>query len=193
MEVGKGLGHFTESVSILDSFKKFNDERLLHEFERFCSLLSEEEGKFLFEVLVERIKKSGDVKDLIAQFNSLVSKNELIIPISIFASGFSPYESIVKYLKENLNLRHKEISQYLGKSESSVWTTYRNSQKRNLSLKLDFSCVMPLSSYVLKNSVLENVVMFLVDTQGMKIKDVSVLLDKSLSTIWTTYNKVRSR
>lgn len=191
--LGKGI-LFNQGVgSISDSLKKFNDERVLLEYRRFCELLSEEEQDFLFKILLDKMKQTHSSAKLIDFFNNIMSKNEYLIPISIFSGNLSPYESIVFFLVENKQIKLKDIALLLGKSESSVWTTLRNAKRKNVLLNLNSSILYPLDNFDKKNSVLENIVVFLIEHQGLKVKEVSTILDKSVSTIWTTYNRVRQR
>lgn len=191
--MGKGI-FFNEGVSsISDSLKKFNDERVLLEYKRFCELLSENEQNFLLKILLEKMKQTHSSSNLIDFFNDIMSKNQYLVPISIFSGNLSPYESIVFFLVEKKELKLKDIAKLLGKSESSVWTTLRNAKRKNIVLNLNSSILYPLDNFDKNKSVLENIVVFLIEKQGYKVKDVSTILSKSVSTIWTTYNRVRQK
>lgn len=191
--MGKGI-LFNQSVSsISDSLKRFNDERVLLEYKRFCELLSEEEQDFLFKILLDKMKQTHSSAKLIDFFNDIMSKNEYLIPMSIFSGNLSPYESIVFFLVESKQIRLKDIALLLGKSESSVWTTLRNAKRKDVLLNLNSSILYPLDNFDKNKSVLENIVVFLIEQQGYKVKEVSTILDKSVSTIWTTYNRVRQK
>lgn len=196
--LGKGvLGRITDEksgdFSFLDSFRKFNDDRIVKEFERFCSVLSKDEQMCLFRILFEKMRSDSSFEEITSIINSSAIESKHAVPISIFSTDLSPLESIVSYMKDNLQMRLKEISSALGKSESSVWLTYRNAKKKKISLRIDSSVVMPLDRFNHDNSILENVVLFLIEHLGMKVKDVSSILNKSQSTIWTTYNRVRTK
>lgn len=196
--LGKGtLGRISDAktadFSFLDSFKKFNDERVLKEFERFCGVLSKEEQMCLFKILVDKMHSDNSFEEITSLLNSSVLENKQAIPVSIFSTDLSPLESIVAYMKDKLSMRLKDISDSLGKSESSVWLTYKNAKKKKIDLKIDTSFVIPLELFDNKKSILETVVFFLIEKKNMKVKDVSELLNKSLSTIWTTYNRVRTK
>jgi predicted DNA-binding transcriptional regulator AlpA len=196
--LGKGtLSRITdtkkEDFSFLDSFKKFNDERVLKEFERFCNVLSKEEQVCLFKILIERMRADSSFEEITGLLNSSIIENKQAMPISIFSTDLSPLESIVSYMRDNLSMRLKDISESLGKSESSIWLTYRNAKKKRISLKIDTSLVIPLDQFDKNKSILENVVFFMIEKQNIKVKDLSRILNKSQSTIWTTYNRVRTK
>lgn len=52
------------------------------------------------------------------------------IPISIFSDKFSAYESLVKYLKEELELKFSEIAEILKRDQRTIWTIYSRSGKK---------------------------------------------------------------
>jgi len=191
--LGKGFLLNQGVASVSDSLKKFNDERAIQEYVRFCDFLSFDEEDFLFEILLEKMKKTHSSKEIIKSFNSVISKDSFLVPVSVFSGVYSPYESLVYFLVNVQNMRLKDIAKLLGKSESSVWTTLNNAKKRNSELNLDSSILFPLDNYDTKKSVLENVVLFLVENLNYKIKEVSEILNKSVSTIWSTYNKVKQK
>ena len=59
-----------------------------------------------------------------------LEEKEVFIPISIFNERLSALETIVKYLKENVNLKNKEIGKITGRSSKVVWQAYDSSRKK---------------------------------------------------------------
>ena len=59
-----------------------------------------------------------------------VLNNNILLPISIFNDQLSILESIVKYLKEVLNLRYYEIANLLGRDNRTVWTVYKRVKEK---------------------------------------------------------------
>jgi len=53
------------------------------------------------------------------------------IPVSIFSEKFSAYESIVKYLKEELGLKFSEIAGILKRDQRTVWTIYSRAEEKS--------------------------------------------------------------
>ena len=51
---------------------------------------------------------------------------KILIPVSIFNRELSSLETIVKYLREVLNLKNKEISNVINRNVRTIWTTYQN-------------------------------------------------------------------
>jgi len=60
---------------------------------------------------------------------------ELIAPASIFKNELGPSEALIKYMKENLNLKFSEISKLLDRKHGAIWTTYKNSKAKKISIK----------------------------------------------------------
>jgi len=64
--------------------------------------------------------------------NLILEPEEPLIPLSIFSSSLAPLQCIVKYLKEELNLRHSKISTLLKRDPSVIWKSYSEAKKRKL-------------------------------------------------------------
>lgn len=118
------------------------------------------------------------------------SKDKL--PISVFSEKLSPLESVVKYLREEMNLTFKEISEMLGKETAACWTAYKNASKKD---KKKFSFVpsrydIPLKKlYSEKLSVLEIVSVHLKDDSGLGFREIGKIIGRDERTIWTTYHR----
>ncbi|MEK6879693.1 MAG: hypothetical protein AABY22_08810, partial [Nanoarchaeota archaeon] len=62
----------------------------------------------------------------------LDTKSDFFIPASIFSNlKLSVLESIVKYLKETLNLTYHNIAVLLKRDERNIWTIYNRAIKKN--------------------------------------------------------------
>ena len=122
--------------------------------------------------------------------------SEIRVPLSIFSMDLSPLESLVKYLKENLGLRFHEIASNLNRYDRSIWHTYshvKSKSKVAFELKKE-SYFIPISIFRnRKLSVLENLVVYLKDNVHLTVKKISVLLNKSVSTILTAYNRAKKK
>ncbi len=60
-----------------------------------------------------------------------MEQKPLYIPISIFKdTRLTPFESIVKYLKETENLTYAEIGRQLARDERNIWTVYQRAKKK---------------------------------------------------------------
>ena len=70
-----------------------------------------------------------------SQENMLKKESEYKIPVSIFKNvKLSPFETIVKYLKEEMVLTYRQIGKLLNRDERNIWTVYsRATRKQKLS------------------------------------------------------------
>jgi len=102
-----------------------------------------------------------------------------------------PLESIVKYLKENLNLSFEDMAKYLYRTKSLMLLTYKNSNKKfknKLDIKSNYS--IPISIFSnFKLSVLESIVKYLKETENLSYHNIAVLLKRDDRTIWTIYSR----
>lgn len=123
-------------------------------------------------------------------------KKEYFIPVSLFTTKLAPLETISKFLIENQNLTIKQASQILNRSQKTIWQAYSSSKKKfskNFTIKQEqFS--IPISIFSnRKLSVLEALVSYLKDTQGLKFSQIAVLLDRDQRTIWTSYSRAKKK
>ena len=117
---------------------------------------------------------------------------ELSIPVSVFkVSSLGILEVVVKYLKENLNLRYNEIASLLNRDSRTIWATYRSSNKK-YPKKLAYdksSLLVPVS--IFRNRIfapLESIIAYLKDELDLTYKEISVLLNRDNRNIWTSYH-----
>ena len=63
-------------------------------------------------------------------------KKEVLIPLLVFQDRtISVFESMIKYLKEELNLRYHEIAVLLNRNDRTIWTVYNRAAKKKANIK----------------------------------------------------------
>lgn len=143
----------------------------------------------LSNLFFEYIQKQYGIKteELISTINE--KTDIMLIPIQIFKRRkLSPFECIVKYLKENLNKSYIEIAKLTNRHYKTVWTTYRNTEKKSQDgfIINDTNYKLPLSIINdRKYSNLEIIVKYLKEEYGLSKKEISRLMVRSESTIAT--------
>ncbi len=61
----------------------------------------------------------------------LKKESDYKIPVSVFKeSKLSPFETIVKYLKEEKKLNYHQIGILLNRDERNIWTVYNRAKKK---------------------------------------------------------------
>ena len=121
-----------------------------------------------------------------------MEKEEIEIPLSIFQNKkLSALEAIVKYMKEELNLRIVEIAEMISRNNRTIWATYNNSkEKMKEKLKILPGKSIPVSIFRPRLlSVLESLVEFLREKNGMRFGEIAVALNRDNRTVWTVYNR----
>lgn len=129
-------------------------------------------------------------------FDKKIPRKDLL-PISIFDNNeLSCLETIVKYLKEEFNLKFHEIALMLNRNDRTIWTTYNNAvikRKEKLTVK-ESEFFIPV--YILtdrKFSVLESIVSYLKDKFNLRYAQISALLNRDERNIWTIYNRAMKK
>ncbi len=59
-----------------------------------------------------------------------VSHENIMIPFSAFYPELTVFESVVYYLKDNYNLKYKNVAQLLKRNERTIWTIYQRARKK---------------------------------------------------------------
>ena len=149
-----------------------------------------------FEDLIKFYKIKEFLDKISPEVIKKIEKKELEIPVSIFSKKLSCLETIIKYLRENLELSNKEISKLIKRSEKTICQAY-NSARKKLPLKfiVEFSkYYIPVS--ILTNrelSVLENIVKYLYENFELNYSEIARLLCRDNRTIWTVYSRAKKK
>jgi len=167
----------TSSFNLLKQYLK-NPEDFENALKSLLGYLEKERGFSPDEIirLVVKEKKPGAVE----------------IPVCIFNNKLSALESVVKYLKENLDSRYSEIAKLLNRNDRTIWTTYSNSRKK-LTEKFaieDNKYFIPAS--IISNrsfSVLESIVSYMKDNLNLRYSQIALMLHRDQRTVWTVYNR----
>ncbi|MFH0874693.1 MAG: hypothetical protein V1859_02060 [archaeon] len=119
------------------------------------------------------------------------------IPLSAFDNDkLSSLEIISKYLKENKNKTYHEIASLLNRDDRTIWCTINNANKKQKEkiIPKKSKIIIPLSIFKeRKTSVLESIVSYLRETNGLGFNEIANALKKDYQTIWTTYRNARAK
>ncbi len=140
--------------------------------------------------IVEKLKTKYKIP--VSEIVNKLEKKEIIIPCEIFNKKLSGLETICKYLKENLNLRNKEISSLINRDERTIWQAYESSRKKlSLIFKIKYSeYYVPVSIFKDRRfSVLESIVKYLKENYDLSYHEIAVLLKRNDRTVWTVYQR----
>ena len=125
-----------------------------------------------------------------------IEEKEVVVPVVIFNNNLSSLESVVKYLKENLNLATKEIAKLLNRNEKTIYQAYSSSKEK---LQEEFKeeeskFYIPISILrERKLGVLESIVKFLHEVPKLKFSEISRLIQRDQRTIWTAYSRANKK
>jgi len=141
--------------------------------------------------LYNRLKLKYEKTDIL----SLLEKDEIFIPASIFNKELTSLEAITKFLFENKKLTLKRISLLLNRTNRNIWNLYNKSRKKFPSkLVVQESTLIPIS--ILRNldfTSLENIVCFLKEKLELSYHEIAMLLHRDDRTIWTVYDRVKKK
>lgn len=153
---------------------------------------------------LELFLKSHSEKELILLKN-LVDKlllqksidNEISIPLSIFSKNLNPAEALIKFLKENKNLRFSEISKLLDKKENTVWLSYKRAESKSknpFETSNNEKISLPIHIFKIKElSSLEAIVIYLRQELRLSNNEIASLLKKSPQVLSISYNRAKNK
>ena len=130
-----------------------------------------------------------DLKEKYKLTYDLLFQNELKVPIDIFLKEITTLQSVVKYLKEDLELSLHEISLLLGRNEKSIWHIYN---KANKLLKKKFlikhsEYLIPVFIFRNNLSAQESLIVFLKEKLNLSYIHISRLIQRDQRIISTVY------
>ncbi len=124
------------------------------------------------------------------------TKEDLKVPNTTFHNKpLSPLECLVKFLKENCSLTHKNIAEALKRDTRTIWLTYRNATRKQRSpLNIGSPTqTIPLSAFSSKKTVFESAVLYLKDRERKNFHDIGILLQRDERNIWATYHRAKKK
>jgi len=131
--------------------------------------------------------------DLISMYDG---PGETKVPLAVFSGRLSPLEALVAYLKENKGLRFSEIASMLNRDNRIIWRTYHQAKDKGKISLDDVKNELFIPVSIFKNrklSVLENLAIFAKEELSISVKSLSLLINKSQSTVWTAYSRAQKK
>jgi hypothetical protein len=115
------------------------------------------------------------------------------IPVSIFKADCTPFETIVKYLKENRRVSLALAARLLNRTRQGVGQAYARAQKRcPQALAEEPGHRIPLEVVASRRyPVLASIVKHLKD-QGLSYSAIGRLLNRDPRTVWSAYQRTRT-
>lgn len=131
--------------------------------------------------------------DKLADMVNRHSADTLHVPVDIFSTELSPAEALVKYLKENKQLRYADIGRLLNRDQRGIWCTYNNAKTKQPEAQTSIATMtVPVSLFSSRaKSILEHLVLHLKETHTLA--QIAKMLNKSPSTIATTHSRARKK
>lgn len=152
--------------------------------------MTKKEKLDLLQDLVIEIKK-----DLVGTI-SKKDYSSLGIPSFVFNEKLGSLETIVKYLKENLNIKVMKIASLLGRNDKTIWSTYNNAKKKypEKFTEGESKLEIPISIFSSRKlSVLESIVYYIKENYDLTFHEIALVLKRDDRTIWTVYQKAKKK
>jgi len=175
--------------------KKLKDDKLMKALSLITDELKEEYSlnkKQVTELIIDKLKEKYKLTE--KELNEL-ARTETKIPGTIFSKNLGALESLVKYMKENLNLSYHQIAVYLNRDDRTIWTAYNKaSKKQKQAIKAkETSIFLPLEIFKNRNlTILENIIIYLKEL-GLKNKQIAELIERNQRNISTIYYRIRQK
>ncbi|MBW2990753.1 hypothetical protein KY348_03545 [Candidatus Woesearchaeota archaeon] len=139
------------------------------------------------------LEEHKDIDIPSVSYLSLKYEDEIYLPSTIFQNKLTPLQTIVKYLKENLNKSNKQIALLLNRDPRATWLTYKSIEKKKAFLFEETEVQIPVSIFKDRRiSTLEALAQFLRNL-GMKYSEIARLLNKDPRTIWTVCSRAKKK
>ena len=111
-----------KDLSALEVICKYLKEELDLNYSKIALLLNRD-SRTIWTTYKNSIKKRKE--------KLVVKESKFFIPVSVFTDRKSSVlGAIVRYLKNNFNLRYSEISSLINRDERNVWAVYNKARKK---------------------------------------------------------------
>ncbi|MEK6926022.1 MAG: Ig-like domain-containing protein [Nanoarchaeota archaeon] len=173
--------------------KSIKDDKLTEALGLILDELKEEYSlnkKEITEIVISKLKEKYKIskKEIL---NTIKSSEETEIPAAIFVKNLGALESLVKYMKENLNINYREISKLLNRNERTIWTAYKKAnekQKEPIKIKETEICI-PIEIFKNKKMTILELTIVYLKNKGYKFSEISQLLSRDQRNIWTIHSR----
>ncbi len=177
-------GIFSEKLTVLETVVAYLKQKQLRN-KQIAELLNRDERNIF--TIYSRAKEKLKGKEI--KPAEKITKEKILIPLSIFTKQLGGLEAVVKYMKENLGLTYKEISELIYRDQRTVWSAY-NKAKQKISKKLDVKEgeVIPLDIFTHNLTILEAAIYYLKEQQLM-YREIGDILHRDERNVWTIYSR----
>jgi hypothetical protein len=138
-----------------------------------------------------------EIVKLLKGAESRLKKKDILIPISIFGNDeLSSFETICKYMKEELRYSYHIIAVLLNRDDRTIWATYNEALKKKEARLVVKKSKIVIPHFIFNDrrfSVLESLVVYLREKYGLRYSEIGILLNRDERNIWTVYNRARKK
>ena len=123
---------------------------------------------------------------------ALSKQKQDTLPLSVFSTKkLSVLEIVVKYLKENKEMRYSDIARLLNRDQRTIWVTYDNSLKKSKKKLSDKGGAdIPINIFKDRRMpVLVSLVKYLKDNLDYSFSQISGFLNRNYQTVYTSYRR----
>ena len=124
------------------------------------------------------------------------SKQQEVVPITLFTKELGGLEALVKYLKENRNFSYATIAEMLQRDERTIWTAYNKAiTKKPTPEKIAETMIhIPLEIFKQRKlTILEAIVHYLHEIKNMKFSEIGRLLERDERNVWTIHSRAMKK
>ena len=171
-----------ENREFSSDFNSFENEELLKKLSKIDKLIKDTESI-----------TGKEFSELISSMKEKMKLKKNFFPASIFTIKLGVTECLVRYMKDELGFKYKEISKIIHRSEAVVGVMYRTSLKKySDKLHTKPSVNIPFSIFSPELTVFESIIIYLKETQKLRFSEIAKLTSRDQRTIWTIYHRATS-
>lgn len=160
-----------------------NDDYLGKDIEAINTLIQNilEKDNISFSKFVGMLKKKRE------------EETAIMVPSSVFKErSLGILESLVVYLKDNINLTYHEIASLLNRDDRVIWGTYNNARKKFKGNFVAGKQAILIPVFIFTNrkiGVLESLVKYMKEELKFENYEIAGILNRNNRTIWTSYSR----
>ena len=125
---------------MVKQIKRFVNKENLSDDNELIKALSEVKLKDFLKIFIKHLKHEHELdSEQISELFGRKITREVLLPVSIFYNEeLGCLETIVRYLKDEFNLKFHEIAVLLNRNDRTIWATYNIACKKRKTLSNKF-------------------------------------------------------
>jgi len=124
---------------------------------------------------------------------ALFKEKGVTVPVSVFKTRAGPLGVLCMFLKDHGGMRFVDIAKLIKRDQKTIWASYTKTKKKVSKLDTSSKLLVPVEIFANRNnSIMENLSLYLVRVQRMRLIEIAHQINRSNKTVWCFYHRAKN-